>query len=395
MSDLIINPYSFDAYTVERDSQGRAIVNAKIMKAGRLKYKTADGKVWYGNISLDELKKAVPTASHKPVTIKHPPGLVTPKDFKKYQEGFSTDGYEIKEIDGEQWLTGPVILASEKAIQTAEDEKLGVSPGYNRKAVPTGVENEFDFVDIDINHIAIGCDNPRAKGASISLDEAEDDSARIYSFAKKQQTPKPRGRMAIKQKLSAVKVGAVSMDEAPIEYEEASENAIKVLTDRESVLIQALTATQESMDNAETAHKTEVGELSGANKILTDEVKDLKEKLENSVSMDEIETKIQELSDVRNVADRHKVDTKFTNVFDGMKAVVEKVSPGQSFDDAEIPGAYKIIAGNEKDAIERQKSKEALAKGVGQSMDSDNKKVSLSEVDVDALIKRKKAKHKQ
>ena len=61
MKELLINPWSFDNYTVKKDSQGRATLTAKIMKAGKLKYKTPSGHTFYGKISLDELKKAALT----------------------------------------------------------------------------------------------------------------------------------------------------------------------------------------------------------------------------------------------------------------------------------------------------------------------------------------------
>ncbi len=359
MKQLVTNPYSFDSYTLEKDAHGQARVNAKIMKVGRLKYKTKDGKEFFGNISLEELTKAIPTASTKSITIKHPPGMLKPSDVKNYQEGVSADGYEIKEFDDGQWLYGPVVLQSDKAIETAESGKLGVSAGYLRNAVPTDIEGEFDFKDIDINHIAIGCDNPRAEGASISLDEAEDDSAKIYSFAK-QQKPKKHEVCKMKEKLNAVKVGDFSLDEARIEYDEKDSKDVAIVIGRHDEIAARLGKVQESLDSAEVTHQEEKSELTGANKILTEQNESLKKDLENMISLDDVESRMVELADVREVAKVNGVEGVFKTEAEGMKAIVDKVSPGHNLDDAGIRGAYVVIKGDPKDAEERRKSREAL-----------------------------------
>jgi len=396
MKELLINPWSFDNYSVVRDSQGRATLKAKIMKAGKLRYKTPSGHIFYGNISLDELKKAGLTASMKPVTVKHPPGLLTPKDVTKYQEGMSTDGYAVEEIKGEQWLVGPLLLQSEKAIETAESGEVGVSTGYARKAVPTSEKGVFDFTDIDINHIAIGCSNPRAEGAGLSLDEAEDDSARMYSFAK---TAKPQKQEVsiMKQKLNAVKVGDYSLDEAPIEYDEGgkgAEETVLTFQRRENSLVTQLGKVQESMDSAEIASGEKIGELTGANTILTEQNEALKKQVGEMVSVDDIDELVNSLAEVHEVAELNGVEGKFKTETEGIKAIVDKVSPGHSLDDSELRGAYAVIKGNPKDAKEMRKSKEALSKlkNEGGSLDSKGKKVSITQVDIVAMRKRREQK---
>jgi len=387
MKDLLINPYSFDAYKVTRDSQGRALVDAKIMKVGRLKYDDGQGGTFYGNITLAELKKAAKTANLKPVTIKHPPGLVKPSDVTKYQEGFSADGFKVEERDGEQWLVGRLVLQSEKAIETAESGKFGISAGYNRKAVRTNEKGVFDFINIDINHTAIGVDNPRAEGAGLSLDEASNTTGKVYSFAE-QQPPKQREIMKLKRTQNAVSVGSFSMDEAPIEYEQESENAIDKMVDRESQLVGALTAAQTSLDEATTDTEKQVGDLSGENKGLKSQIEELETKMKGMISMDDIEGRVKELSDIQAVATLHKIDVKFATPFDGKKSIVEKVYSGQSFDDSEIEGAYKTIQTNEKDTAERLKSKKALENHNVVSMD--DRKVGISKVDISALKRQTK-----
>lgn len=389
MKQLLTNPYSFDACKVEKDSQGRAIINAKIMTTGRLKYKNKNGDTFYGNITLEELEKAVPSANLKPITIKHPPEMVRPSDVTKYQKAFSADGYSIKEIDGKPWLYGPVVLNSEEALSVAESGKLGVSAGYFRDAEPTGVDGEFNFKNIDINHIAIGCDNPRAEGAGLSLDEAEDDSARIYSFAKSAKTKKKE--VIMKQKLSAVKVGDLSMDEISIEYDEAgkgTEQAIAMFQDRELKLVDQLGKVQGSMDNAEETHKTELGEVTGKNKALTSKVEELEKEKENMVSLDEVEKITEERSGVKLEVEDRGLEANFKTVLEGKRMVIEYDFPNQSFDDSEIEGAYKTRNVDKKDVAEQKKSKKALKDHQTTSMD--DKKVGISKIDPSELKKKNK-----
>ncbi len=387
MKELLTNPYSFDAYKIGRDSQGRAVIDAKIMTTGKLRYVTVDGDEYYGNITLDALNKAVPTAKMKPITVKHPPDMISPSDVTKYQEGISADNYRVEEIDGKPWLIGPVILQSDRAIGTAESGKLGVSAGYYRDAIPTDVDGVYNFENIDINHIAIGCDNPRAEGAGLSLDEAEDDSARIYSFAK-QQTPKKQ-EVIMKQKLNAVKVGEFSLDEAPIKYDEAgegTEQAISTLAERETKLVTRLEEVQISMDEAEEVHKKELGDATGEVKALTAKVEELEKENENKISLDEVDAMAEERADVKAELAAREIDVNFKTIKEGKKLVVEHDFPNQSFDESEIEGAYKTRNVDKKDLAERKKSEKALESAT--SMDSGDK-VSVSQLTIAAIKKNK------
>lgn len=398
MKELLINPYSFDAGKVERDRHGRATVKAKVMKVGRLKYKMPDGSVVYGNITREGLDKAAKTAGLKPITVRHPPKLVDSKDVMNYMEGVSADDFKVEDIEGEEWLTGTYILQTEKAINTAEAGDLGVSPGYFRfeDGKPVIKNGEMVFTP-DINHHAIGCRNPRASGASISLDdealisldEAEDDSAWIYSFAK---AAKPKKKEVImKRVLNAVKVEGFSLDEAPIEYDEAgtgTEQAIAKFQERETKTVAHMSKMQESMDEVEETHKTELGTATGENKALKKQVADLEEAQKTMISMDDLDSKVGELAEVKEQAVFHKVKEKFSTPFGGKKLVVAAVFPDESFDDSEIEGAYKTIKGNSKDSAEMRKSQEALRKAGNLSMDSGDK-VSFSQIDIQAIKKYK------
>ncbi len=381
MRQLITNPYSFDAVTIKEDAHGRAIVKAKIMKVGQLRYTDRSGRELYANVSLGDLERGKKSVSLKPITIKHPPNMLMGDDVKLYMEGTSADNAQIEEIDGETWLTNDLVLQTDTAKNVAREGRIGVSAGYYRNAETKGV-NIVDFKDIDINHIAIGCDDPRAKGAELySLDSSESDFGRIYDLDK-QQTIKKEVRM--KRKLSAVKGQGYSLDEAQIDYVDESDSVIEQMDLRQKTLIGQFDAEldkqEQSFDDANEKLITEVSELKGAKTVLEEENKTLKEQAEKMISMDDVEKTISELADVRTVAETvfsKKEDIpEFTKPIDGIKAVVEKKHPGVSFDDdSQYRGAFAIIKGNPKDNEEMRKSQQALEdakKKGGASMDDDN-----------------------
>lgn len=377
MKDLIINPYSFDTYEVKRDQSGFGHARVKMMKVGQLKYHDGQDKKYYANISYDELKKLENNAFPIPITIKHPSGMLSPKDVLKYQHGVTGGKYQVEEINGEQWLTTDAVLYTDEAIKIAESGKLGVSAGYWREAIELNGDN-VSFKNIIPNHLAIGCDNPRAKGAGLSLDDQSMDSATVYSFDK-QQTKEVT--MA-KRVLSAVKVGDYSLDEATIEYADESTAAVEKMIEREKAIIKHFEAehgkTKASMDEA-------TGEL----KALKSKVEKLEEDAKGMVSMDEVQKQVEDLAEVRQVAKDLKIEAEFKTPFEGKKAIVTKVCGGQSFDDSEIIGAYKTIKSNPKQSKEDLMSKKAL-----QSMDSapgEKKYIPLSKVDVQSLKTKKSA----
>jgi len=391
---LITNPYSFDSVTIREDAHGRATVKAKIMKVGQLRYLDQSGKEFFANINLDDLKRAKRTVALKPITIKHPQGMLTDKDIKLYQEGISADNGQIEEIDGETWLTNDIVLTTETAKNVAREGKLGISAGYYREAVPNGA-NIVDFKDIDINHIAIGCDNPRANGAELySLDSSDSDIGRIFELDI-QQTKTEVGME--KRILNAVKGQGFSLDEAPIEYDTTSSPAIEKLVNREKALVgqfeSEIEKAKQSFDEQTEDLKAKNGELLGETKALKAEIEKKDLKISKSISMDDAEAKLELLADAKNVAsklsieigsslDSLGIDEKIAKL---QRMSAEKVNPGASFDsDDEVLGAFKTIQANPKDSSEMIKSKAALRSGTHMTG-----RVSLSQIDFSSIKKRR------
>ena len=387
---LITNPYSLDDCKLEFDKNGYGHAQAKIMKVGKLRYVDQKGETFFADVSLDELEKVKNTAVPMDITIRHPSDLLSPKDVQEHSHGTTLGKPEIKEIDGEQWLVDGVILKTEKAINTAEAGQLGTSAGYWRDAVRID-DGHVKFEDIVPNHLAIGCFSPRAKGAELfSLDSSDSEHGRIFELDK-QQTLKKEVRM--KRTLNAVKGQGYSLDEAPIEYADESDGAVETMAMRQKALIgqfdTELEKVKKSFDDKVSDLETKNGELSGENKALKTQNEELEEKLKNSVSMDEAKTQIKEMADIQAECQARGIEDEFNTPLEGQRLCVEKDNPGVSFDDNEVPGAYKTLKKIEpKDAAELKKSKKALADAKGGSMDSMNK-VSIAQMDIVALKKAK------
>jgi|GEM_PF-5747388 len=383
MKQLIINPYSFDTYKVERDKSGFGHARVKMMKVGKLRYVDNNGKEYFADVSFDELKKLEGNAFPVPITIRHPKNMLSPKDVLKHQHGVTGGKYKIEDIGGEQWLTTDAVLYTEDAIKTAESGKLGVSTGYWRDAIQIDGDN-VKFKDIVPNHLAIGAENPRAKGAGLSLDDQSGDFATVYSFDEQKTQPTHEVTMA-KRVLSAVKVGEFSLDEVTVEYADESTATVEKLVEREKSIVK-------HFETEAVKSKASMDEITGENKALKLKVEKLEAEQKNMISMDEVNQQAEELAEVRQVAKELKVEGDFKNPFDGKKAIVTKVYEGQSFDDSEIPGAYKTIKADPKLAKEDIKSKQALdkAKQSGSMDDGGKKKIPLSQIDVRSLIKIKK-----
>lgn len=393
---LIANPYSLDDCKLEFDKNGYGHAKAKIMKVGKLKYVDQKGEVYFADVSLDELEKVKNTAVPVDITIRHPSDLLSPKDVRDHSHGTTYGKPEIKEIDGETWLVDGVILKTKESINVAESGQLGTSAGYWRDAIKVD-DGHVKFEDIVPNHLAIGCFSPRAKGAELfSLDSSDSEHGRIFELDK-QQPPKKEVRM--KRTLNAVKGQGYSLDEAPIEYADESDGAVETMAMRQKALIgqfeTELEKRTKSFDEKVTDLETKNGELSGENKGLKTKVEELEKKLENSMSLDEAAEKIKEMSEIKAECENRGIEDEFKTPMEGMRLVVEKDFPNQSFDDSEITGAYKTRAKIQpKDAAEIKKSNAAL-KNKDTSMDSVDK-VSMSQLDIVALKRAKKLqKHKR
>ena len=163
--------------TAERTPQGFLRVPAYVTRAGVFTYKTGDGKTIREFRPATEVfsKESMDSLAGAPVTLKHPPAMLTPKNVKQYQVGYAV---EQPRQDGDK-ISIPLVVADEGAINAVEKSGLReVSCGYYADSVqePGVFEGQaYDFIQKNIryNHIAIVEKGRAGREVRIRLDAAD------------------------------------------------------------------------------------------------------------------------------------------------------------------------------------------------------------------------------
>ena len=106
---------------------------------------------------------ALASFSHAPITVDHPPEMVTPENWDTYAVGEVSTGAELEK----RWVSLPLIVKAKRGLDAYESGKRGLSGGYSCQLDWTPGINEYgeaydaDQVNIRINHVAM-CDAGRA-----------------------------------------------------------------------------------------------------------------------------------------------------------------------------------------------------------------------------------------
>lgn len=162
--------------SVERTPQGFLRIPIHATRVGVFTYKQGDGTVIKEFRSPEEVFKADSLASlaDAPITLLHPPEMVTPQNIGKYQKGYATG---TPKADGELVATVGIVSHAD-AIEAVDKGMREVSCGYRADVVPQKGEyhgEHYDYVQRDIvyNHIAIV---PKGRGGPdvrLRLDAAD------------------------------------------------------------------------------------------------------------------------------------------------------------------------------------------------------------------------------
>lgn len=378
---------SFDASKVKIGPLGEMIVRAKIMQPGWTSYQLADGTKYKTHMSADDLNQAVTTCNKKPVTNRHPAGLVNPKNWVGSTKGMTG---ETASFDG-RWLENDLSIADE----TTQKDSINfpaVSAGYTWKMKSYTVQPPtwnadtqsmdedvllIHIQDIKINHVATAVRNPRSKGAGISFDEEgnkipfdkNSDLIPALGFsADEDKTPtheeKHMDDKIITRELRGFKIGGNNFDEVDVIFPESARTGVQPLLKRAEDLENALRTTQNSLDEA-----------TGQNKVLTAE----KEKLEASTkdmipkeNLDEEVTKLVALKEQVNMwdafaeaegcnMDEFKETEPAARLLSLQKVVISKNHPNVTFDEKHISGA---AMGLEAILKERHKNSNHILAGI-------------------------------
>lgn len=178
--------------------------------------------------------------SHAPVTLDHPPEMVTPENWSKYGKGEVSTAAKLDRKSG--WVSLPLIVKSQDAIDAVNAGKRQLSAGYTCRLdwTPgtTAGGEAYDAIqrDIAINHLAI-VDRARAGSEARIGDKASwgatpisAEDARNQGFAP--VTPKKEDEMSdtLKTVVLGDKAVQVSADSVA-EVENFKAASAKTLTD--------------------------------------------------------------------------------------------------------------------------------------------------------------------
>lgn len=154
-----------------RTADGYLLTEARIARTGMYQYAGHEmGRADKAVLNIYRPEETVfsdasmATFAHKPITLGHPSGDVTPDNYRDLARGIT--GGEVRR-DGD-YLVVPLMLTDAEAIRTVEGGKRGTSAGYAVEVdMRDGVSPEGDPYDgimvgpILGNHVAVGV-NPRA-----------------------------------------------------------------------------------------------------------------------------------------------------------------------------------------------------------------------------------------
>jgi len=163
--------------SLERTPQGFLKAPLYATRTGVFKYRTPKGDT-IGELRLAEevfKPESMATLASVPVTLRHPPDLVSPSNFPKYGKGYLLESVSQ---DGDK-IAATAIIADEQAIKAVEEGMREVSCGYTADLEPAegifeGEPYQFIQRNIRYNHLAI-VDRGRA-GPEVALRLDSDDN---------------------------------------------------------------------------------------------------------------------------------------------------------------------------------------------------------------------------
>ncbi len=144
----------------EETPEGYLRVRATFARAGTQRYRRPDGSVAVEYRPEEEVARrdALLSLANLPVTLEHPPELLTPDTVREHQRGFTGSNVEYRS----PFATGIVTITDREAIETVKrGDAREVSVGYRVQFDPTpGVTPQgerFDGIQRNIsgNHLAI------------------------------------------------------------------------------------------------------------------------------------------------------------------------------------------------------------------------------------------------
>lgn len=342
----------------QRTDEGYIITTGILASPGVYPYRRADGTVVHELIDEEELFRgdSMTTAERKPLTLQHPPEMVTPENVREYQVGDISD---IRREDGQ--LAASIAVRDAKAIAAIERGVRQLSVGYRCNLDETpgvwrGQRYDARQVGRRVNHVAIVEHGRHGRRASLRMDaadatqeparlEAQEDGARNDGDA---STAVPPQATLHRKVMAKVKIDGVEYEFSDAATAQAMAKVAAERNDAREALKQAaeqaktLAADKDRLDGEKTALQAQVDQLNERNDAV------------------DINARVAVRMDLLGVAAKAKVEGADKLDDAGIrKAVIAATYPKtklDGFSDEKIEGMF-IAA---RDQVERADSSNAL-----------------------------------
>lgn len=222
-------PLRFDTGSinnVERTPQGGLKVPAFLTRTGVFMYKRLDGTIIREYRPPEEVfhPDSLASLASAPVTLKHPPTMVAPQNFQKYNRG-NVHG-EVRQ-DGDK-ISAVLMVQDEDAIKAVTDNKSPtkeISCGYHCDVdetpgvTPDGERYDRKQIHIRYNHVALVPKGRAGREVRLRLDS--DDNELI-----EEDQPKPKD-----ENMKKVRIDGVEYEIGTDSYFQARERQVTQLTE--------------------------------------------------------------------------------------------------------------------------------------------------------------------
>jgi hypothetical protein len=166
-----------EIHSIEKTPQGFLKVPGYATRTGVFTYVDAGGKVRRELRHPDDVfdPESLATLKNAPVTLEHPPIMLTPENVKQYMKGYTTDRVEVDR----DMVATDLIIAVEDAIRAVETHGMReLSSGYTAdlEEVPgvyNGTQYDVRQRNIKYNHLAIVKKGRAGPEARLRMDSAD------------------------------------------------------------------------------------------------------------------------------------------------------------------------------------------------------------------------------
>jgi len=325
-----------------RDEGGMLRVRARPAKVGVYPYQSRDGTIHHELTSAETLFDAdwLASMAMRPVTLDHPPELVTADNAKKYQIG--TTG-EIIGRDGD-FMTCTILVSDSRAVAAIEGGRLELSCGYTCLldwTPGTWQGQSYDAIQRQRrgNHVAIVGRGRHGPGARIAMDALDDEAAYQMEDGMKLKLDDGTELDGAEAILAHIKNLDTKVNTATAEVAASKSEASEVRTklDAKTAELVALQAQKDAGADAVTAAR-----MAGASEARA------------RVALEAQAVAI--LGDAKGHDGKTDADVR--------KAIVGKLKPSVSLDgktDAEVAAIFEVVVADSKDSIEAARRRAALS----------------------------------